>query len=323
MRRFALACLTLIASLALIVFCVWLAGRHRVLPAELAKTSSFQLAQDHGRFVAIQGLNIFAITMGAGRDVLLIHGDPASTWSWRKVMEPLSAQFRVHAIDLPGYGFSDKPDGATYDDSFMVRYVMGYLDEEGIKSAVLVGNSVGGEIASQAAIEHPERISALVLIDATGIPPEPGHEITDSAPPLIARMSVWPLVGPVVRSMPFRSVVRDGLRQAVYDPTEITERDVDAWYAPLRTQGGANAYLSRMMLTISQSRREQIKTIKAPTLVITGENDQVVSPWVAERYHYLIAGSGLVVIKDTGHMAQEERPERTIAEIKSFLQAHP
>ena len=322
MRRFALACLALIAFLALIASCVWLAGRHRLSPAELAKTSSFPLAQDHGRFVTIQGLNMFAITMGAGREVLLIHGNPASTWSWRKVMEPLSAQFRVHAIDLPGYGFSDKPDGVPYDDSFMVRYLMAYLDEEGIKSAVLVGNSVGGEVASEAAIKHPERISALVLIDATGIPPEPGHEIIDSSPPLIARMSVWPIIGPVVRSVPFRNVVRDGLRQAVYDPTEITERDVDAWYAPLRTQGGDNAYLSRMMLTISQGRREQIKTIKAPTLVISGENDQIVPPWEAERYHDLITGSDLVVIKNTGHFPQEERPD-AVAEIIRFLQAHP
>jgi len=303
--------------IAALLCCLWLAACSRVAPAELAKTESYPLAQEHGGFVTVDALQMFAITMGSGRDVVLIHGDPSSTWSWRKVMAPLSEHFRVHAIDLPGFGFSDKPD-VSYDDTFLERCVVGYLDEEGIKSAALVGNSMGGLVASEVAIVHPERVSALVLIDAAGIPSKNGYR-----PPLIARLARWPVLGPVIREIPFRGTLRDGLRDAVYDPNQITEEEVDAYYLPLRTEGGTNAFLARMSQPEAEDRPARIRTIKAPTLVITGDTDRLVPPQAAHEYHELIAGSELVVFEKTGHLPQEERPERTAAEITRFLQAHP
>src|SRR2546425_307335 len=97
-----------IVCLALLVGCA------RRQPAELARTTPWATARDHGRYVTVNGLGIFAITLGGGRDVLLLHGNPASTYSWRKVMGPLAARYRIHVIDLPGFGFSDKPDDASY-----------------------------------------------------------------------------------------------------------------------------------------------------------------------------------------------------------------
>ena len=101
--------------LRLLLAAVLLASCARLPPAELAATTPFGLARTQGRFVAVGGLRVFAITLGQGPDVVLLHGNPASTYSWRRVLEPLAARHRVHAIDLPGYGFSDKPADAPYD----------------------------------------------------------------------------------------------------------------------------------------------------------------------------------------------------------------
>jgi len=249
---------------------------------------------------------------------VLLHGNPASTYSWRKVMGPLAARYRIHVIDLPGFGFSDKPDDASYDTPWLAGAVLGYLDAERIPRAVLVGNSMGGAVATEAAILRPERVAALVLLGAAGLP-----EAEVDGRPLSYRVLAWPVIGPVLRELPARGRVRAGLRKAVYDPSIITDADVDAYYAPLRSSGGTNAFLARLDQKTPEDRAARVRTIRAPTLVITGDTDRLVPPATARRYHELIAGSELLVLEQTGHVPQEERPERTAAEITRWIEAHP
>ena len=307
MRRFGW-----IVSLLLLVGCA------RRQPVELARTTPWATARDHGRYVTVNGLRVFAITLGSGRDVVLLHGNPASTYSWRKVMGPLAARYRVHAIDLPGFGFSDKPGDASYDVPWLAGAVLGYLDAERIPRAVLVGNSMGGAVATEVAIVRPERVGALVLLGAAGLP-----EAEVDGRLLSYRVLTWPVIGPVLRELPARGRVRAGLKKAVYDPSIITDADVDAYYAPLRTAGGANAFLARLQQTTSEDRAARVRTIRAPTLVITGDTDRLVPPATARRYHELIAGSEVLVLEQTGHIPQEERPERVVAEITRWVEGHP
>ncbi len=303
--------------LRLLLAAVLLTACARHPPAELAATTPFGLARTQGRFVTVGGLRVFAITLGrGGPDVVLLHGNPASTYSWRKVQEPLAVRHRVHAIDLPGYGFSDKPSDAPYDVAWFARVVVGYLDAAGVRRAVLVGNSMGGYIATETAILYPERVAGLVLLDAAGLP-----EAERDGRPLSIRMLTWPVLGPLLRQLPGRGRVRDGLRRAVYDPATVSEADVDAYYAPLRTAGGTNAFVARLRQTTPADRAARVRTIRAPTLVITGDTDRLVPPETARAYHALIADSELLVLASTGHLPQEEQPERVVAEITRWVQA--
>ncbi|HYY06798.1 MAG TPA: alpha/beta fold hydrolase [Candidatus Limnocylindria bacterium] len=302
--------------LRLVLAAALLASCARLRPAELAATTPFELARTQGRFVEVEGLRVFAITLGAGPDVVLLHGNPASSYSWRKVLEPLAARHRVHAIDLPGYGFSDKPADAPYDTAWFARVVVGYLDSAGVRRAVLVGNSMGGYVATEAAILYPERVAGLVLLGAAGLP-----EAERDGRPLSLRMLTWPVLGPLVRQLPGRGRVRAGLRRAVYDPATVSEADVDAYYAPLRTAGGTNALVARLRQPTPADRAGRVRTIRAPTLVITGDTDRLVPPETARAYHALIAGSELLVLERTGHLPQEEQPERIVAEITRWVQA--
>ena len=287
-----------------------------IQPAELARTTPYGLARTQGRFVDVEGLRIFAITQGAGRDIVLVHGNPASTYSWRKIITPLATRYRVHAIDLPGYGFSDKPADGAYTPEWMARHVVGYLDAVGASRAVLVGNSMGGHVASETAILYPQRVAALVLIGAGGLPGNFGHS-------LAVRMAAWPVIGPVLRSLPSRRRTRDGLRNAVYDPDTISDADVDAYYAPLRTAGGTTAFVARLQQRVPVERVARIRTITAPTLVITGDTDRLVPPAMARQYHELIPGSELLVLERTGHLPQEERPEQVVDAVARWIDAHP
>jgi pimeloyl-ACP methyl ester carboxylesterase len=114
--------------------------------------------------------------------------------------------------------------------------------------------------------------------------------------------------------------VRAGLRRAVYDPATVSEADVDAYYAPLRTAGGTNALVARLRQPTPADRAARVGTIRAPTLVVTGDTDRLVPLETAHAYHALIAGSELLVLERTGHLPQEEQPERVVAEITRWVQ---
>ena len=286
-------------------------------PAELAATSSWPLARSQGRFVDVNGLRLFAIVTGEGRDVLLLHGNPASSYTWRKVIPGLARRYRVHALDLPGFGFSAKP-AVPYDIDWFADQVLGYLDAAHVARAVVVGNSMGGYVATGVAIRHPERVGALVLLDAAGLP-----EAEANLRPLLFRMIAWPIVGPVLQQLSSRRFTGNGLRHAVADPSIVTEADVDAYDAPLRTAGGMRAFVARMKQYAGPERAKQVATITAPTLILTGDQDPLIPPLTARRYHELIGGSELVVLEHTGHLPQEEQPERVVADVTRWADAHP
>jgi pimeloyl-ACP methyl ester carboxylesterase len=303
--------LVVVTALGLVAACA------RVPPAELARDTPFALAREHGRFVEVRGLRVFAITMGRGRDVVLIHGNGASTYSWRHALEPLATRYRVHALDLPGYGFSDKPDDGRYDAAWLEDHLVGYLDAAGVQRAVLVGNSMGGEVATEAAVRDPARVAALVLLGAGGLPQARADGV-----PLSLRMLTWPVIGPALQRLPIRGRVAARLREAVYDPATLSEADIDVYYAAFASAGGGNAFLARLRAE-PVDRSGSVSTIAAPTLVITGDTDRLVPPATARRYHELIRGSELLVLEHTGHLPQEERPERIVGEIVRWTDAHP
>jgi pimeloyl-ACP methyl ester carboxylesterase len=285
-------------------------------PQDLAAGTPWDLARSHGRYVTVDGLRLFAITMGSGHDVVLVHGDGASAYTWRYVIEPLASRFRVHAIDLPGYGFSDKPAGVPYDAEWFARRLIGYLDQAGVQKALLVGNSMGGQVVAEAAILAPDRVAGLVLLDAA----EP--DATPSDAPLSTRMLAWPVVGPLLRQLPARGRVEERLRAIVYDPDRMTDADVDFYYTALRSRGGTRAYLRGLEPRVPSGWAEQVAKIGTPTLVVSGDSDPVVPPATARRWATLIPESVLIVLGHTGHLPQEEQPQRVGTEIVLWADNH-
>jgi pimeloyl-ACP methyl ester carboxylesterase len=281
---------------------------------DVAAGTSFDLARTHGHYVTVNGLETFVIVMGDGPDVLLLHGDPLNIYSWRHVIEPLAERYRVHAIDLPGYGMSEKPADAPYNATWFAGHVEGYLRTAGVEHAVVIGNSMGGEIASEVAALYPRNVRGLVLIAAVGLPVDDEPDL-----PLAFRVASWPIVGRLASRLPLRSMIASALRDAYYDPALVTEQDVDAYYAPTRSRNGLTAFFERRSRGPDPDRTPIVQRIQAPTLIILGEVDRLVPLSVGERYRQTIEGSRLVVIEKAGHMPQEERPAEVLAVLDDWL----
>jgi pimeloyl-ACP methyl ester carboxylesterase len=310
MKKFSRFALALIVIL-LVAFTIFWFARPADVNFDEARAAVPHAA--FSRFADIDGVRIHYQEKGAGAPLVLLHGYTASTFAWKDVFDPLSEQFRVIAVDLKGFGFSGKPDG-DYTRRAQGDLVIRLLDQLKIERAILCGNSMGGEVSMNAAVRHPDRVSALILVDSSGVTVSGGDSVT----PGVAQ---WPVIGPALMSLALTSdsMVRDGLRQCFYDKSIVTDEQVAAYYRPLKTRDGQHAaYLAKVQGAINPIEPE-INKIGQPTLIIWGAEDELIPLEAGRRLNLLIAGSRLVVFDKCGHVPQAEMPARFADEVRSFV----
>ena len=193
-----------------------------------------ELADPDSQFIEINGLSVHVKTRGQGEPVfILLHGFGASLYSWNAVMEPLSQIGRVIAYDRPAFGLTERPlewQGQNpYGPEAQVELLIGLLDHFGVKQAILVGNSAGGAVAMQAYLTHPERVSALVLVD-------PAVYGSGQSRPWLRFLMSTPQgrrLGPLL----VREIQKSGpkmIETAWHDPARITPETLALYKKPLQ-----------------------------------------------------------------------------------------
>jgi len=310
MKKFIRYALALIAIL-LIAFTIFWFARPSDANFDEARATLPNAAYSH--FADVGSVRIHYQEKGAGAPLVLIHGYTASTYAWKDVFDPLSQQFRVIAVDLKGFGFSGKPDG-DYTRRAQGDLVIRLLDNLKIDRAILCGNSMGGEVSMNAAVRSPDRVSALILVDSSGVKVSGGGSVTPG-------VAEWPVIGPALTALALTSdsLVRDGLRQCFYNKSIATDEQVAAYYRILKTRDGQHAaFLAREQGAVNPIEPE-INKIKQPTLIIWGAEDELIPLEAGRRLNSLIAGSRLVVFDKCGHIPQEEMPGRFAGEVKGFV----
>jgi len=307
-----IAVLAVIMAIALTAF--WFAR-----PADLS-FDELRASVPHSQFshsATIDGVGLHYQEKGTGTPLLLIHGFTSSTYSWKDVFEPLSKSFRVIAIDLKGFGFSDKPDG-DYTRRAQSVLITRLLDHLMIEKAWLCGNSMGGEVALNVALASPARVAGLILIDSAGVEVKGGGSL---APGYL----LVPGVGRSLMALALTSdkLVREGLEKSFYDDAKVTPERVAYYHEPLKTRGGQLAAL-RARTQFSQFPLEaELGRIKAPALLIWGAEDELIPVEAGRKMTSLIKNSQLITLQQCGHLPQEEMPERVVSEIVKFIGTHP
>jgi pimeloyl-ACP methyl ester carboxylesterase len=285
-------------------------------PADL-DFEEFRAAVPHSsasRFADVEGVRVHYQERGSGDVLVLIHGNNSSAYSWTDVFDELAKEFRVVALDLKGFGFTSKPVG-DYRVETQAALVVGLLDRLGIERATLCGSSMGGGVALAAAINYPQRVSSLILVDSSAF------EEVRSAAALAPAYVRWPYIGSAVTALALTSdaLVRDGLRKSFYDESKVTGARVEAYYRPLRTRDGQRAArLVRDQRDYTQIENSLDK-IRQPALVIWGAQDRLISLEDGKRLHSKLSNSRFVVFENCGHLPQEEMPERFVREVWGFM----
>jgi len=263
-------------------------------------------------------VRLYVEEQGKGAPVLLIHGFGASTYTWRHVAPELAKTHRVIAVDLKGFGQSDKPFDSRYSVFDQAELLAQLIVDKDLRNLTLVGHSFGGGIALLLALEANERlegrITKLVLLDSIAY----SQNI-----PVFFRLLDVPLVSRLGVSMIPPSVqTRVALRIAYFDDSKIDQDEVDAYAAPLRTAAGKHAiiYSARQIVPDGLAEiSERYKTIELPTLILWCDHDRIVPLEVGLKLRRTLPNSTLRLVEDCGHMPQEEQPESMLKLLQDFL----
>jgi pimeloyl-ACP methyl ester carboxylesterase len=310
-RRRLLRALAVLLLLAIVVpYLVPLPGPEGVAADEMATG---------GRFVAVDGGRLYVELDGPpdGMPVVLLHGFGGSTFSWRETAPALAAAgWRTLAVDLLGFGLSDKSFDADHSHPAQARRVAAVMAELGVGRAALVAHSMGANVALHLSSSRPELVDRLVLVDASVQTQRGAVSPTQllHLPP-IAR---WGRLAVRLLATPER--VTDMLRSAYRDPRQVDEPTAAGYLRPLGVRDWDNALLAVIRDGDGNALTVAPSTIEAPTLIVWGAHDSWIDLAEGELLRDAMPDARLVVIDDAGHLPFEEQPAQFIAEVLPFLQ---
>lgn len=263
---------------------------------------------DSSHFVSVDGARIHFQEFGSVGDppMVLIHGYTASTFVWRTVAPMLAdAGFHVIALDLLGFGFSEKPRWFDYSIDSQARMVSRFMDRIGIGRAVVVGSSYGGAVAATLALDYAERVEKLVLVDAVANDGLKGHPIL--------RICSVPGLGEAIA--PFLADTEAFHRHRMHKTLSpanhhlISQERVDSIVRPLAAADAHHSLLATSRNWHANRITYDANLINQPTLIIWGEDDKVIPITDAYTLHDRILHSQLVILKDCGHVPMEEKSD--------------
>jgi pimeloyl-ACP methyl ester carboxylesterase len=254
----------------------------------------------------------------AGDAVILIHGLGGCIENWMMNIDVLGERYRVFACDLVGFGRSEKKK-VPFTHEFVARFIAEFMKAVGVGRAHLIGNSLGGGIALQVALEYPALVDKLVLVNTGGF----GREVT-----YLFKLTSIPILGDIL-SKPSRGNTRRTLKECVFDPELITDEVVEM-YAEMESLPGAHESLLFTLRTVINVRgvKEEIYRpifdgapgLAASTLIVWGEEDRIIPVKHAYVAHERIPHSRLHIYKRCGHLPQFEEPQEFNQLVMAFLE---
>jgi pimeloyl-ACP methyl ester carboxylesterase len=250
-----------------------------------------------------------------GPVLVLIHGSNASLFTWEPWVKRLGDTFRIVSMDMPGHGLTGAVPNHDYSQEGMVKFVAEVADRLGLQKFAIAGNSMGGGVAARFAEEHPDRVSALILVDAAGETMLKGGDHI----PLVFRIARTPVLNQIILHITPRSLAEEGLNDAVVHKEIINDRMIDTYWELARMTGSRAATGERFSLPFDETVKKHISDIKAPTLILWGAQDHLIPVESAHRFQADIPGSQLVIYPATGHIPQEEVADRSAQDVRTFL----
>jgi pimeloyl-ACP methyl ester carboxylesterase len=290
----------------------WQAAHREALPAA-------KLAPTTGKYVAAADVQMFVQDAGPADavPVLFVHGTGAWSETWRDTLSALTAAgYRVIAIDLPPFGFSERPQNRRYDKRSQGARIVGALDSLGIHDAILVGHSFGGGPTVEAALLAPSRVRALVLVDAALGIRESSLEQAAAPPPFAMRflLDTQPLRNAVVGTFFSNPLFTQRiLRSFIADGSKATDERVAIYQRPLVVEGTTQAFgewLPALILP-GAARSEDpaaYATLKMPVGLLWGDLDTITPLPQGRRLASLVPGAQLEILGGVGHIPQLESP---------------
>jgi pimeloyl-ACP methyl ester carboxylesterase len=251
-----------------------------------------------------------------GLPVLLLHGSNASLHTWEPWTKRLvAAGFRVIALDFPAHGLSGPVPDRDYSNAAYVRIVEAVTARLGLGRFVIAGNSMGGGVAWSYAVKQPDKVAALILVDATGKPAPEG-----SSPPLGFTLARVPVAREILATVTPRFIIDRSLRQSVSVQSIVTPAMVDRYWELLLYPGTREATLDRFSQYAPMPDADALRRLQVPTLILWGAEDRLVPVSVAEWFSERLPQARVSILSGVGHIPMEEAPDRSLVPVLALLE---
>jgi pimeloyl-ACP methyl ester carboxylesterase len=253
------------------------------------------------KVAVVYGQNIHYFEAGEGPAVILLHGLGAVKEIWGNNLGAFSGKYHVYAIDQIGFGQSDKPH-LDYRVATFTDFLYGFMQSQHLNKATLVGNSLGGWIALDFTLQHPEMVDKVVLVNAAGMPFQGSVNVNLNPASLAA--------------------TRKMLESLFYDKKMVTDAFVQTVFTNhLRNNDGYTIDRTLQGFSVENQFLDEAKlaSVHAPTLVVWGREDELLPLASGEKFRDHIPGAKMVVFDKCGHVPQIENPMNFNRVVLDFL----
>lgn len=272
--------------------------------------------KNESNFINIHGTKIHYCDQGKGPVLILLHGILSSLDTWDAWTAILSPHYRIIRMDLPGFGLTRRLKAGAFSRDTFVDVFNQFVHALGLDRFDIAGNSVGGYLAWNYAMQYPEKVNKLVLIDAVGYP---------QALPQIMKFINTPLIRPIAGRMAPRFFFERSVRSIYGNPEKVTDKLVQRYYDMVANAQNRGAYVDMLRLFKEQCHSKKlcsgIETITADTLLMWGKNDPWVPVDVISRWEKDLHSSQTIIYEGVGHLPMEEIPMRSAGDARRFLEA--
>jgi len=303
----------LITSIGLLVVLAIILFGYRDIALDELKS---KYAQEPSAFLEINGMDVHYRDQGESKDsipILLLHGTGSSLHTFEDWAEELKKEHRIIRIDLPGYGLTGPFPEADYSMEAYVNFLKDFLKELEIEKCIIGGNSLGGKISWRFSLAYPEKVSKLILINSAGYPYDSERE------PLVFKVAKTPVVKEIVKFLTPKFIVRSSIESVYADKSKVTDELIDRYLELTLREGNRQAFIDKFKTKNDWEAYKEISSIEKPTLILWGDQDQLIPVSNAERFHRDLPNDTLVILENSGHVPMEESPEQSLVAVKAFL----
>ena len=264
-------------------------------------------------YLKVDGHLVHVEQAGAGEPVLLIHGFGESTYTWRKVIPGLAADYRVIALDLYGFGYTERPhDRESYTREGQALLILDVLDALGVDRAHFVGHSYGGALTLYIAARYPERIRSMVLVDSAA-PTYP----QDRRSPFARSKLLDSLLARTYALRP--GSLRRALRNSLWDDSLVTPELVTSYLERLKIEGATDAFYGLTAPSPPDGVTVDLGTLEIPAFVVWGTEDRIIAIAEGREAARRLPLAEFAAIEKSGHLPMEDQPEELVTLVKAFL----
>ena len=256
--------------------------------------------------------------------IVLLHGFNGSLFNFERLVPLLAKDFRLISIDLPGFGLTGAIPSANYTTESFMDTVTSLTNQLGIEKFLIAGNSMGGGVAWRYTLEHPAKVEGLILLASSGVGSKEDvkkFEERENNPPIVWKLMNSTLFKKFLNYYTPKFFATEGLKRSVYDQKFADADHANQFHDLVLLQGSRNAILS---MTMGGRRQmygpESLSKITSPTLVIHGEEDNIIGFERSSVFKENIDNAEIKIYPEIGHLPMYEDPVRTANDIIKFYQ---